>query len=224
MEGYWKLSDARGRNPLVQKFNVSPTSLVPMIHRVGNSLRMAPARWGLIPFWWKEPKPPHNAFNARSEEVFTKPMWKIPASKARCLVPALGWYAWKTVEKRDSVTGELQEVKQPYLIQRTDRVPIAFAGLMSRLAAEGDRAEFTCTILTRDAAGVSAQIHGRMPIALPKDAEGAWLDPDLTDPGTMIDFARDSALTDFMFHPVEVRVDVAKNAGLDLIGPFPNPA
>jgi putative SOS response-associated peptidase YedK len=60
--------------------------------RLGDNgtLEEVAARWGLIPFWWKAAKPLRLTFNARSEEAATKPMWRHPASKARCLVPAMG--------------------------------------------------------------------------------------------------------------------------------------
>ena len=153
MERYWELTDAQIRNPLAQKFNVAPTTTVPMIYRTADHLYLAPARWGLIPFWWKEAKPPNHTFNARSEEAATKPMWRIPAAKSRCLMPAMGWYEWKEVERVDPSTGEVKKAKQPYFIHLPGRGPIAFAGLMSRRTVEGDKSEFTCTILTRDAAG-----------------------------------------------------------------------
>jgi putative SOS response-associated peptidase YedK len=44
--------------------------------------------------------------------------------------------------------GEVKKAKQTYFIQRIDGQPIAFAGLMSRRTVEGDKSEFTCTILT----------------------------------------------------------------------------
>ena len=94
MERYWALTDEQTRNPLGQLFNASPTATVPMLRLESGHLELVPARWGLIPFWWEEDKPPRNTFNTRSEEAATKPMWRIPASKARCLVPALGWYEW----------------------------------------------------------------------------------------------------------------------------------
>ena len=52
---------------------------------------------------------------------------------------------------------------------------IAFARLMSRRIIEGDKSEFICAILTRDAVGHIAKIHTWMPIALSKDAEAARL-------------------------------------------------
>ena len=97
-----RIPESRRRNPLAQQFNVSPTALIPMLRpRDSGGAELVAARWGLIPFWWKQANPPRNTFNARSEEALTKPMWRIPASKARCLVPAMGWYEWKEIERAD---------------------------------------------------------------------------------------------------------------------------
>ena len=224
MERYWALTDEQTRNPFGQLFNVSPTATVPMLRLESGRLELVPARWGLIPFWWKEDKPPRNTFNARSEEAATKPMWRIPASKARCLVPALGWYEWGEVERVDPSTGEVKKVKQPYFIQRADHQPIAFAGFMSRRTVEGDMSEFTCAILTRDAVGPAAEVHIRMPIALPKETEADWLDPALTDAPKAIELARENSMTDFVLHPVNPRVNNARNEGAGLIDPFADQA
>ena len=224
MERYWALTDEQTRNPFGQLFNASPTATVPMLRLESEHLELVPARWGLIPFWWKEDKPPRNTFNARSEEAATKPMWRIPASKARCLVPALGWYEWKEVDRIDPATGEVKKVKQPYFMYRADDKPIAFAGFMSRRTVDGDKSEFTCSILTRDAVGPAAEVHTRMPIALPKEMETAWLDPALTDAPQAIELARAHAITAFVLHSVNPRVNNARNEGADLIEPFSNPS
>lgn len=223
IERYWQLSDAQIRNPLEQRFNVSPTSTVPMIFQEAGSLQLIAARWGLVPFWWKEPKAPGNTFNARSEEAASKPMWRTVASKSRCIVPALGWYEWKEEERIDPTSGEVKKVKQPYLMRRTDGEPLAFAGFMSRWKCEGIE-RYTCTIVTRDAVGVSAQVHDRMPIALPKAAEADWLDPAKTDGKQVIESARAANITDLILGPVNPKVGNARNEGPDLIEPFAYPA
>lgn len=225
IERYWELTDAQIRNPLAQHFNVSPTAIVPMLRRdEAGTLHLVAARWGLVPFWWKEAKAPKNTFNARSEEAATKPMWRHPAAKARCLVPALGWYEWKEVERIDPLTGELTKAKQPYFIQREDNLLLAFAGLMSRRTVEGGTAEFTCSILTRDAAGPAADIHTRMPIALSKDAQSQWLDPEQADAAQAVEFARERAMTQFVYHMVHPKVNNSRSEGAELIEPFANPA
>ena len=95
---------------------------------------------------------------------------------------------------------------------------------MSRRNIEGDKSEFTCTIMTRDAVGPAAEVHSRMPIVLPKDAEAAWLDPGTTDAAAVVEFARECAVTEFVHYPVSTRVNNSKSEGGDLIKPFENPA
>ena len=77
-------------------------------------------------------KPPALTFNARSEEVASKPMWRLAYRNSRCLMPAEGWYEWQAVEQVDTKTGEIKTVKQPHFIHRPDEPVFAFAGLMSR--------------------------------------------------------------------------------------------
>jgi putative SOS response-associated peptidase YedK len=224
MERYWELTDSQIRNPLAQAFNVSPTATVPMLWVGKDGLELVAARWGLIPFWWKEGKPPSHCFNARSEEAATKPMWRHAAAKARCLVPAVGWYEWREVERVNRITGEVTKAKQPYLIQRQDKNLLAFAGLMSLRTAEDGSSEFSCSILTRDAVGAAAEVHTRMPIALSKESESYWLDASLTDAVKAIQFARKRSDTEFVYHTVNPRVNNSRSEDPGLIEPFEVPA
>jgi putative SOS response-associated peptidase YedK len=215
---YWQLADAQVRRPLARPLKASPAATAPMIRLTeSGALEMVAARWGLIPLWWKEEKPPADAFIAPSEEAASRPIWKIPASKWRCLVPAIGWYESKVVERLDPVTGETAMAEQPYFVRLPDRQPFAFAGLMSRRAVEGNQTGFTFTILTREATGPAAQIHDRVPIVLPKDAHAAWLYRELTDAAIAIEFAREQAVTEFVHHPLDLRIDNARNEPAELI-------
>ena len=89
MERYWHIG---ARTPLTwyrRSFNVTPTATVPIIRAdESGQLELLPARWGLIPGWWKDPKPPMRSFNARSEEAASKPMWRSSYRNQRCLMPA----------------------------------------------------------------------------------------------------------------------------------------
>jgi hypothetical protein len=55
--------------------------------------------------------------------------------------------------------------------------PFAFAGLWDRWTREDDDL-VTCTILTTTPHDVVAPVHDRMPVILPADVRGRWLDPD----------------------------------------------
>ncbi len=82
---------------------------------------------------------------------------------------------------------------------------------MSRRSAGGNQPAFSFTVLTRDTAGPAAQIRARTPVVLPKDAHAAWLYRELTDAAVAVEFAREQALTEFVHHPVDLRLDNARN-------------
>jgi putative SOS response-associated peptidase YedK len=56
--------------------------------------------------------------NARAESLLEKPAFRPRFLTQRCLVPAGGLYEWRKEGNR----------KQPFLIRRRDKAPIAFAG------------------------------------------------------------------------------------------------
>ena len=84
--------------------------------------------------------------------------------------------------------------------------------------------ELLTSILTRDAVGPVAEVHARMPIALPKETEAAWLDPELTDAALAIAFAREQTITEFVYHTVNPRMNNSRSEGAELIDPFENQA
>jgi putative SOS response-associated peptidase YedK len=215
---YWQLAGAQMRHSLAQPLRASPAAaVVPMIRLAESGApELVAARWGLIPLWWKEQKPPE-AFVAPSEEAASRPIWKIPASKSRCLVPAVGWYEFRAVERLNPVTGETTKTEQPYFVRLLDRQPFAFAGLMSRRTVEGNQMGFTFTILTREANGLAAQINARVPIVLPRDAHAAWLYRELTDAAVAIEFAREQAVTEFVHHPLDLRADNGRHKAAELV-------
>ena len=228
MERYWALSDAQSHNQLgfSQHFNIAATTQIPIIHPADDAgLKLRMARWGLVPFWWAQPKMPPFTFNPRIEEAATKPMWRQVVKTSRCLIPAIGWYEWKAVTATDRFTGEIKTAKQPYFIHLPGRRVFAFAGIMSRWkAAENEAAILTAAIITRAAEGPAADVHERMPLILPKASQAAWMDPKQTDGRFALDHAQSVAVTAVVHHAVSSRVDNSRSAGPELIEPFPNPA
>jgi putative SOS response-associated peptidase YedK len=219
IERTWQITRLSG-DPFPLRFNVAPTMAVPIIWRAAGGLEFTPARWGLVPSWWKQVKPPGNCFNARSEEAASKTMWRDAFRAARCLVPMLGWYEWQEFERVDGATGELKKFKQPhYFFVERDR-PGAFAGLMSTWAAPGQAPVVTCAILTRPASPSAADIHDRMPVVLPIEAQAAWLDPAIVDAAQVAEIVRTAAASNVQHYPVSPRLNAAKNDDEDLINPI----
>jgi putative SOS response-associated peptidase YedK len=175
LERFWTL-DRRNWNPFRGSFNVAPTSVVPIVRRAEDgAYELAAARWGLVPHWWSKAKLPSATFNARSEEVASKPMWRQSYLHRRCLMPALGWYEWQEREPEPGAA-KRRAPKQPYYIYSDATPVVAFAGLMAVWrASKDDEWLVSCALLTRPTAPVLAHIHDRMPVVLPPETFAAWL-------------------------------------------------
>lgn len=219
IERWWHLG-RHNNNPFQRRFNVSPTQIIPILRldRETGEIELVNARWGLIPGWWKDVKPPRTSHNARAEEAATKPMWKGPLAKSRCLIPAVGWYEWKTVEQPDPETGEIKAVKQPHFFHLPDDRLFSFAGITAMWKAPGDEApQLTCALLSQDSVGVASEVHERMPLVLTPEAEKRWLDQALTDPAAAVAMARKAAVVDLAHYRVSKRVNASANEGAELM-------
>lgn len=174
-------------------FNVAPTDRVAIVLDSTKTdpptRRLEPARWGLVPSWAKDPKVGARAFNARSEELEDKPMFRGALVKRRAVVPTSGYYEWHTVDG----------VKTPHYIHPADDSPLLMAGLYEwwkdPARADDDPARWmlSFTILTRDSIGHLGSIHDRMPVFLDSDHADAWLDPDTDNVRDILDAAVDAA-------------------------------
>lgn len=213
----WQVGRTTG-NALRRRFNVVPASGIPILRgdpRTGE-LVLLEARWGFIPPWWTQAKPPNQCFNVRSEEASSKPVWRLAYRESRCLVPAEGWYEWTGAERIDAKTGEIRSRRQPHFIFRRDRKLFCFAGLMSLWKKAGQLPRITCAILTRAATPSVMDIHDRMPVVVADADIGKWLDHGV-DPAPVIERAE----SDFGHYPVSTRLNVAASDDEALVEPAP---
>lgn len=79
-------------------YNIAPTQLVHAARAVGGVRRLDSLRWGLVPFWAKDPGIGSRMINARAETAATKNAFRSSLSKRRCIIPADGFYEWQRVE------------------------------------------------------------------------------------------------------------------------------
>jgi putative SOS response-associated peptidase YedK len=158
------------------RVNIAPTDMVPAIRQRADGRReLIGLRWGLIPYWSHDAKSGARAINARAESVAEKPAFRDPFRKRRCLIPASGFYEWKTVGR----------AKQPYFVHPRDGGLLAFAGLWDRWESpEGDPIE-SCTILTQDANELVRPLHDRMPVVVAPTDYDRWLDRHMEDLGVL---------------------------------------
>lgn len=154
------------------RYNLAPTQDAPVVVRGSNRLVMM--RWGLIPFWAKDPKVGSRMINARAEGVAERPAFRASLKDRRCLVPTTGFYEWKS-----SAGG-----KAPYLARVRDERLFAMAGLYDRWRDPSGAEVHSFTIITTAANDLMSGIHDRMPVILRREDENAWLEPGPLDSAT----------------------------------------
>jgi putative SOS response-associated peptidase YedK len=161
----------------VPRFNIAPTQDAPVVAADAVGRRMGLLRWGLVPFWAKDPSMGSRMINARSETVAEKPAFRTAFRRRRCLVPADGFFEWKVIEEGTGAT----KTKVPYWIHLPEREVVGFAGLWESWEHTEEDPLHTFTILTTEASESIRHIHPRMPVILSSSDYDSWLSPDSSE-------------------------------------------
>lgn len=135
--------------------DVHPSHPVLILRAAHGKMVSEVLKWGYEAYWKKT-----LIFNARSETVQERPMFRRDFEERRCLIPAGKFYEWK----QDST-----KQKEKYEFFTPDKI-LYLAGIYHK-DSEGDR----FTILTREADGCMTGIHPRMPLILYEKDIGKWL-------------------------------------------------
>lgn len=172
------------------RYNIAPGQEIVAVRKGKDEgvRRLSLLSWGLIPSWMngglpgavsgalpdvkrvdaKQPdvKRLPKIINARSETVAAKPSFRELLRTRRCLIPADGFYEWK------SAGGE----KLPFCFTLADDSVFALAGLWERWKSPQGEIVESCAILTTSANELMRDVHDRMPVILPPDGYEMWLD------------------------------------------------
>ncbi|HEV7998903.1 MAG TPA: SOS response-associated peptidase [Planctomycetaceae bacterium] len=194
---------------LTPRYNIAPTQQVAAVREVQGARELVPLRWGLLPAWSDAAGGPP-MINARSETAADRPAFRNAFRSRRCLIPADGFYEWRK-------TGG--DAKQPYLITLRDELPFAFAGLWERCRGPDEKVVESCTILTTDANDRLRELHDRMPVILPPDHYGPWLDPRVEETAALQSLLTAYPSSEMSFRPVSRRVNNARNDDPSCIAP-----
>ena len=162
------LRDRYEGTPLLDRFRtgeLAPGAIAPV--RCLNR-RQVPS-WFLMK-WGFALKGAKLIFNARSETLLEKPVFRESALHHRCLVPACAFFEWSHTSP--------------------EKEKVAFAHPQGRLVwmagiytLESPEPRFT--VITREAAGEAARVHPRMPLILEPGKHAQWLSPQ-TDPRPLL--------------------------------------
>ena len=188
------------------RYNIAPTQYVAAVRDGADEQReLVMLRWGLVPFWAKDPSIGNRMINARAETVAEKPSYRNAYKHRRCLVLADGFYEWR----------RQGDVKTPHYISLASGEPFALAGLWENWTdKESGESLQTTTLITTEANDFMALLHHRMPVILEAATATDWLagSNDLLDDVAAITPALQA-------WPVDRRVNNARNEGDDLVRP-----
>jgi len=191
-------------NEVQPRYNIAPTQFIAAIRNdesAGRELVML--RWGLVPFWAKEPSIGNRMINARAETVAEKPAYRAAFRHRRCIVLADGFYEWQ----------RQGDVKTPYFISLASGGAFALAGLWENWTdKESGESLQTTTLITTAANDFMTPLHHRMPVILEADKAGEWL----AGSNELLDDV--AAITPLLqAWPVDRRVNNARNEGEELV-------
>ena len=202
------------------RWNLPPTEGV--LALVGGRREDAPPRvltvfrWGLVPWWAKDPSIGNRMINARAESLEDRNAYRDAFAHRRCLVIADGFYEWQAAE------GGARGRKIPYYFRRADGAPLAFAGLWerwhdpARSKQEGDVLR-TCTIVTTDAGPDVAAVHDRMPVVMEAGHFDEWLDPGWEETEALRPLLVPSPAGTLVSYRVDPAVNDVRNDGPELV-------
>lgn len=189
------------------RYNIAPTQDIAAIRNCpegqSDERELVRFRWGLVPFWAKDPSIGNRMINARAETVAEKPSYRAAFRHRRCVVLADGFYEWR----REN------DAKTPYFISLASDGPFGLAGLWESWTdkATGESLQ-TTTLITTSANEFMQPLHHRMPVILQAQTAGDWL-AGSTD---LLAQVADNT-PPLRAWPVDRRVNNARNEGVELI-------
>lgn len=202
-----ELFGAQGSPPLAPRYNIAPTQVVAVIGLKpdGTTRGVALLRWGLVPYWSNSSTSGPRLVNVRAESVTFK--FGEQFREKRCLIPATGFYEWSSVGGK----------KLARNFRMNSGLVFAFAGLWDVWRGEA-KPLLTCCLITTHANDLVRPVHDRMPVIMPRESYGEWLDPG-TSEGRLLSLLKPYPADEMTVAEVGPAVNSPKNDGPECIAP-----
>ncbi|WP_242929555.1 SOS response-associated peptidase [Pontibacter vulgaris] len=191
-------------------YNAAPSQLLPIVTS-DKPDQVQLFSWGLLPHWSKDGNSKIKPINARAETLLDKPSFRELINSKRCLVPADGFYEWRT-----STAGKL-----PYRFLLKSEELFSFAGLWDTWAdTETGEVLNTFTIITTQANELVKPTHDRMPLILAPKNEDHWLDKNSSNT-LLLDLLRPFPAAEMKAYAVSPLVNSVMNNTPAILIPAP---
>ena len=152
------------------KYNAAPTHLLPVITSE-NPEGFSFFYWGASPSFANNKTVSQKLLIVPVAQLMVRTSFKKSIQNRRCIIPADGFYDWKTISKKEKV---------PYRFHLEDNLPFAMAGLWDEFENEEGEIVHTFMIITTKANENLDGTVERMPVILETKLAGKWLDESLS--------------------------------------------
>jgi putative SOS response-associated peptidase YedK len=158
---------------LAPSWNVAPQTTQPVIRLNPDTgeREMVLMRWGLVPFFAENPTFNYSTINARAETLLTKPAFKEPFRRRRCLVPVNSYYEWQALDPKG-------KKKVTWAIGLQNEGPFALGGIWDRWVSPDKQVQLeSYSVITVVPNELLRFMHDRMPLIIDPRDYTRWLDP-----------------------------------------------
>lgn len=157
-----------------------PTQAVPVIFRDRETRQVVglPARWSLVPSFWKRAELPGRSHLVWAPELADKPMWRASWRYYRCLMPVTHWW-----QRQRLPGGGFASYRFRPAPPRSADTGLMWAGLYAYWTDPlSGSLLISCAALTQPARPRFQTIAARQPVLLEPSSWRSWLDPAVVTP------------------------------------------
>ena len=158
------------------QYNNNPTMGAPVVISENGVPVVKLMKWGLIAKGAKDTNSVfrYKTYTIASESIFSRHSWELAVRHQRCLVPVNGFYELNGSGK-----------KQAYYAELKDRSLFALDGDYSSWQDPDGVVHGTYSVITTEASADMPGFSTRMPNIISRDDEERWLNPEITDAGSI---------------------------------------
>lgn len=191
-------------------YNITPGTRVPVIFYEGGERKIYDFQWGLIPEGAENEKEGLDNLNIPVEALEDEKYHKVFKNR-RCIVPANGFYKWKTGEKKST----------PFYIRLLSNDVMGLAALYSVWQSSSGRNVYSFALLNTEANALVQPVDDRMPVIIRPEHYSIWLGEEKTELSPTSEVLKPLDLTQMAVNRVTEDVNDPDNNNPELIQPIP---
>jgi putative SOS response-associated peptidase YedK len=175
----------------------------------GEENKIQSFRWGIVPFWSKEPNLKFHNTTSPAREIVKNSLYKIPVRRRRCLVPANCFFIWY----------KSGGSKTPYVVYDSRHRLMSFAGIWDTWQnAEKTSLIHSFSIITTEPCKRLSNFTGQMPVIITEGRRRKYLRQSNSLMEVM-QMLRPSGSDTINLYPVSDQVNIFNNNTRDILFP-----